>query len=79
MNNVKMEMVALVKFWQILLIEENTMCMGDKKEAYEMVLELAIHPIDTRFCLSYDNQSGWWLHEASGTKIINTIEGGELK
>ena len=71
-----MEKQALVTFWKILNYENLCQSM-DAVEAHETAKEAEYQPIDTRFCILH-NEGGSYLLEASGTKIVREIEGGDL-
>lgn len=68
----------LVRFWMALTYEENKRHMP-AEDAYEFAMaDVEYHPIDTRFCMAYAPESGWFLLEASGSAIVKSIECGSM-
>jgi hypothetical protein len=70
---------ALIKFWKIINYENiKANNVGeDPADAYEHAMETSYEPINERFCI-VKADGIYYLLEASGTKICNVIEAGDL-
>lgn len=77
----------LTRFWMTLVYEWNKEMMKDDghddgvshEDAFELAMnETEYEPIDTRFCMIKSADIGWQLIEASGTKIVRSIEAGDM-
>ena len=72
---------ALKRFWAILNYE-NQKELLEKEDAecafHYSMNDVDYYPIDTRFCIVFTRECGYALLEASGTKIIRSIEAGDM-
>jgi hypothetical protein len=73
---------ALIRFWKILYFKHLSSESGgtlDDADVYDIAMkEPDYHVIDTRFCMIFHPDSGWFLLEASGSEIIQSIECGYM-